>query len=129
MDEATDVARASQLIAYIRVASNNDIEEHFLFCQPLSTTKTGEDIFNVVDNFFTESLIDWAECRTVCTDGAPSVIGCRKGFVAHVQKVYPSVQVHCMLPREYLASLEFGETLHGVMKDVIEIVNFVKARA
>ena len=84
LDEATDVARVSQLIAYIRVASNNDIEEHFLLCQPLSTTKTGEDIFNVVDNFFTESLIDWAECRTVCTDGAPSVIGCQKGFVAHV---------------------------------------------
>ena len=83
----------------------------------------------MVDKFFTENLIDWAKCLTVCTDGAPSMIGCRKGFVAHVKKVNPSVQViHCMLHRENLASRELSETLHGVMKDVIEIVNFVKAR-
>ena len=129
LDEAIDVARVLQLLAYIRVASNNDIEEHFLFCQPLSTTKTGKDMFNMVDKFFTENLIDWAKCLTVCTDGAPSMIGCRKGFVAHVKKVNPSVQViHCMLHRKNLASRELSETLHGVMKDVIEIVNFVKAR-
>ena len=57
LDEATDVARVSQLLAYIRVASNIDIED-LLFCQPLSTTKTGEDMFNMVDKFFTENLID-----------------------------------------------------------------------
>ena len=130
LDECTDVARFSQLLAYVRFASNNDIEEHFLFCQPLSTTTTGEDIFNLVDKFFAENLIDWAKCLSVCTDGAPSMIGRRKGFVAHVKKVNPSVQViHCMLHRENLASRELSETLHRVMKDVIEIVNFVKARA
>ena len=34
-----------------------------------------------------------------------------------------------MLHRKNLASRELSETLHRVMKDVIEIVNFVKARA
>ena len=58
------------------------------------------------------------------------MIGRRKGFVAHVKKVNPSVQViHCMLHRENLASRELSKTVHGVIKDVIEVVKFVKARA
>ena len=43
-------------------------------------------------------MIDWAKCFSVCTDGAPSVMGCWKGFVVHVKKVKSSVQViHCIL--------------------------------
>ena len=58
------------------------------------------------------------------------MIGCRKGFVAHVKKVNPSFQViQCMLQRENLASRELSKTFYGVRKDVTEIVNFVKARA
>ena len=56
LGESTDVARFSPLLAYLRFASNIDIEEHFLFCQPLSTA-TGEDIFNVVDKLFRENMI------------------------------------------------------------------------
>ena len=101
-----------------------------MFCQSLLNTRTGEDIFNVVDNFFTENLIDGSKCLTVCIDGAPNMIECRKGFVARVKKVYSGVQViHCMLHRENLASRELSGTLRGVMKDVIEIVHFIKAGA
>ena len=38
-------------------------------------------------------MIDWGECFIVCTDGAPSMMGCRKSLVVHVKKVNPSVQV------------------------------------
>ena len=34
-----------------------------------------------------------------------------------------------MLHKENLASRELSETLHGVMKDIIDIVDFVKAHA
>jgi len=57
LDESTDVASFSQLLAYIRFASNNDIEKHFRFCQPLSTTTTGEDIFNVVTSFLEKTRL------------------------------------------------------------------------
>ena len=57
-------------------------------------------------------------------------MGYPKGIVAHVKKVNPTFQViHCMLHRENLASRELSETLYGVMKDVIDIANFVKAPA
>ena len=79
--------------AYIRFSGNNDIKEHFLFCQPFSVTTTGEDIFNVVDKLIRANMTDWAKCFSVCTNDAPSMMEYRKGFVAHVKKINSSVQV------------------------------------
>ena len=41
----------AQLMVYVRYEGDMDLEEEFLFCTPLTTTATGADIFNVVDNF------------------------------------------------------------------------------
>ena len=55
-------------------------------------------------------------------------MGRRKGFNVHVKKVNPSVQViHCIRHRENLASLELCATLHGVMKDVLQITACFKS--
>ena len=68
-------------------------------------------------------MIDWAKCFSVCTDGTPGIMECWKGFVDHVKRINPSVQViHCVLHRKNLA-------LFVAIKDVIEIVNFVITRA
>ena len=63
MNRLTDIARFSQLLAYIGFDSKNDIEEHFLFYQPLLITKTGEDIFNVVGTFFRENNTNRLFCQ------------------------------------------------------------------
>ena len=56
------------------------------------------------------------------------MVGCRKGFAIHVEKVNPSDQViHCMFHRENLASLEFSATLHGFMKDELKIIASLKS--
>ena len=39
-----------------------DLEDEFLFCIPLTTTATGADIFNVVDDFQQEG-ISWENCQ------------------------------------------------------------------
>ena len=128
LDELTDsllFASHTSLHTFDFLATT--ILKNILFCQALSTTTTGEDIFNVVDKFFRENNIDWAKCLSVYTDGAPSMMGCRKKFVAHVKKV--SVQaIHYMLLQENLTSRQLSATLHGVMKDVTKIANFLKAR-
>ena len=68
-------------------------------------------------------MLDWAKCFSVSTDGAPSMIGCRKGFAAHAKKVDRSVQViHCTLHRENLASRELSAALHDVVKYVLQII-------
>ena len=51
LDEATDTGKNAQLMVYVRYEGDMDLEEEFLFCRPLTTTATGADIFNVVDNF------------------------------------------------------------------------------
>ena len=74
--------------------------------------------------------IEWANCFSICCDGAPSMLGIRKGFVTEVKKKNPAIMiVHCLLHRENLASQKLSGELSEVLKDVVGIVNFIKARA
>ena len=69
-DESTDTGKNAQLMVYVRYEGDMDLEEKFLFCTPLTTTATGADIFNVVDNFQQEEGINWENCVKLCTDSA-----------------------------------------------------------
>ncbi|KAL1270838.1 hypothetical protein QQF64_029854 [Cirrhinus molitorella] len=91
VDESTDVANLSNLLVYVRYLFENTVHEDFLFCCPLATHSTGEDIFNLMDSFFRVNEIDWALCVGICTDGAKSMMGRHKGAVALIRKVAPSV--------------------------------------
>ena len=106
------------------------LEEEFLFCTPLTTIATGPHIFNVVDNFQQQDGIRWENCVSLCTDGAPAMLGARHGFTARVRKINPSVQiVQCLLHRENLAAQHLSLDLSVVMKEVVGVVNFIKASA
>jgi hypothetical protein len=90
------VANLAELLVYVRYAHCTFIEENMLFCKPLATTTTGLDIFNMIDFYFAEKLIDWNQFSTICTDGAPALTGVRVGFIAHVKKVCPHIEwTHC----------------------------------
>ncbi len=92
-------------------------------------SSTGEDIFNLMDSFFSANEIDWARCVGICTDGAKSMTGRHKGAVAFIRKVAPSVSwVHCSIHREALATKKMPDELLSVLNDVVKIVNFIKAR-
>ena len=65
LDETTDVAKCAQLLTYVRISGPDDLEEHFLFCKPLETTTKGIDIFNLVDSFFMDHGIEWANCFSI----------------------------------------------------------------
>ena len=94
--------------------------EQFLFCSPLAKNTTGEQIFNKVDSFFKEHQLEWSDCGSVCADGAPSIMGCKKGFMSFVKKENKNISVvHCLLHREDLA---IG------FKEVVSLVNFIKSR-
>ena len=107
-----------------------DMEEDFLFCRPLQTTTTGEDIFMKVDSFLKEEGLLWRQCYSVCCDGAPALLGARQGFTAQVKQENPSVMiVHCLRHHENLASQKLSRELQKVMQEVTQVVNFIKARA
>jgi hypothetical protein len=130
LDESTDLVNLAELMVYVRFEHQEVIEEHMLFCKPLLTTTTGEDIFQAINSYFCEKLIEWRKCSTICTDGAPALTGKNIGFVAKVKKVAPNVEwTHCFLHRQALASKSMGIELTEVMSACIQTINLLKSKA
>lgn len=85
-DETTDIAQCSQLLMYARFVSGNNIKEEILFCHPMESCTTAEDIFQDVSNFFQENQLSWDSLVGVCTDGAPAMLGLQSGLVTKVKE-------------------------------------------
>ena len=68
---------------------------------------------------------------SVCTDGAPSMIGKHEGFVALLRRELPDsdtlMSFHCILHQQNLCakSALLSDTLNGV----VGIVNYIRANA
>jgi hypothetical protein len=75
---------------YFSDSFEENIQEEFMFCLPLSERCTGSDIFNAVNDHFTAEDISWANCVGICTDGAAALTGHKKGFQAEVQQIGPT---------------------------------------
>src|SRR5215469_10879483 len=78
--------QVSQLLVYARFVSGNKMKEEFLFCKSLMLTTKAEDVMNIVSKFFQEENLSWEKLIGVCTDGAPSMLGSKSGFVTLVKK-------------------------------------------
>jgi hypothetical protein len=61
LDESTDEAQCSQLLAFVRYATETCIKEDFLFCEPLLATTKAADVYQLIDEFF--SKMDWTGRR------------------------------------------------------------------
>ena len=109
LDESTDIAKMTHLLAYVRYVYNNDIHEDLLFWQPLHGRTTGMDIFQTVDDFFQEMGLLWTDCVGVCTDRATAMTGHTAGFHARVRSASdtPITFTHCMIHREALVAKKF----------------------
>ena len=62
MSQSTEVAGLAQLLVYVRYVYGRSIKEDILFCKPLETRTTGEDIFKVLDSFVTSNDLWWSRC-------------------------------------------------------------------
>uniref|UniRef100_UPI00358FFEDB protein FAM200C-like n=1 Tax=Myxine glutinosa TaxID=7769 RepID=UPI00358FFEDB len=130
LDESTDVASCSQLLVFARYLAGFAVKKEFLFCSPLKTTTKSVDIMNIMNHFMEENGIEWTKLGSLCTDGAPAMMGKRSGFVALVKDKCPDVIVtHCVLHRHALATKTLPKELGDVMAIVVTAVNFIRARA
>ena len=130
LDESTDVRRCSQLLVFVRYLTEFAVKEGFLFCSPLKATTKSEDIMNIVNHFMEENGIEWEKLGSLCTDGAPAMMGKRSGFVALVKKKCPDdIVTHCVLHRHALATKTLPKELGDVMAIVVATVNFIRACA
>ena len=129
LDESTDISSCAQLLVYARYIFENNVKVQYLFSEPLSTT-CREDVFKIVKDFFEKHELDWKQLVGICTDGAPSMIGCRSGFKGLVTSVAHHVSfTHCVIHRFALAMKTLPSGLQEVLQDVVKIVNHISANA
>ena len=59
----------------MRFAKEKAIVDEFLFCQEMKKRTRVKDVFDLVNAFLRENSIAWNKVKSVCTDGAPAMIG------------------------------------------------------
>ena len=128
LDESTDISSSAQLLVYARYIFKNNVKIKYLFSEPLSTCRG--DVFKIVKDFFEKHALDWKQLVGICTDGAPSMIGCRSGFKGLVTSVAPHVSfTHCVIHRFALAIKTLPSGLQEALQDVVKTVNHIFANA
>ncbi|KAF2364600.1 Zinc finger BED-type [Trinorchestia longiramus] len=132
-DESCDGASCAVLLGFVRYIHQDRIKEEFLFCENLLTTTKGEDVFNIINSFFTKNGLDWNSVQQiesdVSVDGAPAMMGGHHALRGLIQAVNPKISVdHCIIHRYSLRSKRLPGNLKLVFEDVLKIVNFIKSR-
>ena len=68
-----------------------------------------ESIFDVVKTYFMEKNIPLSNITACATDGAASMVGRYRGFIAHLKLAVPSLFcIHCVVHRQHLVSKKWG---------------------
>ncbi|XP_033848211.3 protein FAM200C-like [Acipenser ruthenus] len=131
LDESTDVSNVAQLSIVGRYVTGDTVREESLAVLPMKDTTRGEDVLKSLMDFATEKKLPLNKLISVCTDGAPSMLGKHKGFIALLceQEKRPILNFHCIVHQEALCAQSCGEELREVMSLVVRIVNFIVARA
>ena len=130
LDESTDVSSCAQLMVFVKYIYNGAFKEEFLFCSALETNTKATDIFEKVSSFFESEDLEWKNLAGCCTDGAPAMSGSHSGFQTLVKLLaLTSKGVYCMLHRQALACKTLPDSIQIVLKQMIQIVNFIKAGA
>ena len=84
LDESTDVSNCAILLCFVRYKEKTDFKEELLNYIDLPGRTTGSEIFGLLNTYFSEKVINWANCVGVCTDGAANMTDYRSGVVAKI---------------------------------------------
>ena len=128
LDEVTLRDNDAILLAYVRYKDDERPREEILFARSLTTDTRGEKIFNDVAAYLKENTVPFTNISACATDGAPSMKGRYKGFIAYLKKAIPGVFfIHCVIHRQYLVAKKLSGHLHDALHVVKEIVNHIKS--
>ncbi|XP_076373030.1 protein FAM200C-like [Tachypleus tridentatus] len=130
VDESTDVSNCCQLLAVVHYEKEKKVEESFLFCQSLKTTAQTIDVLNKIQEFFSRNELHLDKIGSICTDGAPAMLGNRSGFAALMRKEVPNLKItHCFIHRHSLAAKTLPPDLKKTLDICVKVVNFIRSRA
>ena len=97
------------------------INEEFLFCQPLETTLKAANVFQVLFDFFDKTKFG------AMIGAKPTMIGANSRLVSLVKQKNPAIQgTHCMIPKEALVPKTIPKRPHEHLSVVIKVVNYCK---
>ncbi|KFD45776.1 hypothetical protein M513_13354 [Trichuris suis] len=129
LDESTLRGNEILQLAYVRFLKDDRLTEQLLFAKDLVTDTKGESIYRAVEEFFKEKSIHLANVMSVATDGAPSMVGSQRGFIAHLNEVVPGVlAVHCVIHR-HLVAKRLSDRLSCSLQFVISAVNKINSKS
>ncbi|KAM8977132.1 general transcription factor II-I repeat domain-containing protein 2-like [Pelodytes ibericus] len=134
LDESNDVRDSAQLLIFIRGMNDYfEVTEELAALQSIKGTTTGEDIYEKVCQTVNDLELDWAKLASVTTDGAPSMVGSKKGVIARINQEMDKhnhshpIAIHCLIHQQALCSKSLK--WDSVMKIVVSCVNFIRAHA
>lgn len=99
-------------------------------CEQLTETTTAIDAKGKIDSFFNTNKLSWRLVGSLCTDGAPAMLGKTQGFTAFVKREAPHViSSHFTSHRLALAVKTFPLLIKAVLDIIIRCVNFIRSRS
>lgn len=131
LDESTIVDSNALLMAYVRyLDESNEMQEEMLFTLSLTTDTTGLSIFTAVKTYFENHKIPFSNIVACATDGAPSMVGRYRGFIAYLKEEVPHVLcVHCVIHRQHLVGKHLSTSLNSSLNIIIRAINKIKSNA
>ena len=117
MYESTDVAL--NCLFSFGASIDRIFKDEYIFCEQLDLKTRGIDIYKKVSSFIECEGLKYEKLSSICTDGTPTMLGCRSGFIKHIKESAPYV-------REALAS---KTPLKCVFQVCIKIVKYIKSNA
>ncbi|XP_068234170.1 SCAN domain-containing protein 3-like [Palaemon carinicauda] len=130
LDESTLRDNEAILLAYVRFNSDEGHKEEMLLARSLVTDTKGETIFNEVVTYFQQNNIPLKNIIACATNGAPSMTGRYKGFIAHLKKAVPEIFcIHCVIHRQHLVAKKLSARLHDALTVVIQVFNRIKSNS
>lgn len=125
LDESTDITDISQLLIFVRIIDSNFyVTEEMLNLVPLRGNARGIDIYEAVHNVLT-AIGGLDKLCSICTDGAPAMIGRKEGFVGQLLKNnFDVLSFHCIIHQQALLSK--SATIQNCMKTTVSIVNKIR---
>ena len=97
IDESTVHGGEALLLAYVHYVENGHVMEEMLFCEELKTTTTVEDIYAIYTQCMTKSGIPLQHVISCAVDGAPAMMGNRKGLLKLKDDNPDMLTVHCVI--------------------------------
>lgn len=134
IDESTDKTDTAQLAVFVRGITNDfRIVEEMARLVPMKGQTTGEDVLQALLACLAEMNLDMKKLISICTDGAPAMVGVKKGAVTLLENKLkendidrPLIKLHCIIHQEALCAK--SANMKEIMKLTVKTVNVILSK-